>query len=41
MILIQTVKLQTLFLAIHTATGGMNTLKISNNNFAQQSPMIR
>jgi hypothetical protein len=36
-----TVQLQILFLAIHTATGGMKQLKIINNIFAQVSPMIR
>jgi hypothetical protein len=36
-----TVQLQILFLAIHTASGGMKQLKIINNNFPQASPMIR
>jgi DNA-binding CsgD family transcriptional regulator len=36
-----TVQLQILFLAIHTAIGGIKQLKIINKNFAQASPMIR
>ncbi len=40
-ILMHTVQLQILFLAIHTAIGGMKQLKIINNIFAQVSPMIR
>lgn len=40
-ILMHTVQLQILFLAIHTASGGMKQLKIINNNFPQASPMIR
>ena len=35
-----TVQLQTLFLAIHTAIGGRNTLTIINNNFTHKSAMI-